>query len=185
MTLLQAIAYGPVNQPGNYSPPVPTVVVDAGAAHDAALDAQPDSNPSVDAAGGDDSGGGDDAGSLASADLDVLFRGIHAPNVRITRMRSDVAKAALSADMSLEASSDQTEFTNQHDPTKEIGEPQCPVYDSHCNQTGTVPRSQAKAAASGGCSTTPPREGFGTALVCLLGAGSIFVRVRRTRGRRA
>jgi MYXO-CTERM domain-containing protein len=61
----------------------------------------------------------------ADADLAVLFAGIATPNARVTRMRSDVAHSALSVDMILKASADQSELSNLHYPTKTIGTAPC------------------------------------------------------------
>jgi hypothetical protein len=200
-TLESNIEYDPTGPAGGYLPPVP-LLSDGGApdaGHTGGSDAAPDAGATADAsdegdgagegydAGEDYDAGGDDSDqqAAATADLAVLFYGISGPNVRITRMRSDVAKAALSVDMSLEASSDQSELSNQLTAQIEIGEPPCPVYNSSCVQTGTLPRSQAQAAAggspSGGCSTTRPSDGLGTTLAFILGAfGILVVRLRRT-----
>jgi hypothetical protein len=103
-------------------------------------------------------------------------------------MRSDVAKSALSVDMALEASTDQSELTNQHNPGQQIGQPECPVYNSSCEVTGSVPRSQAQAAAAagspggGGCTTSrPPSESGTTAGVLVALAGIGIVRARKKR----
>jgi hypothetical protein len=116
-------------------------------------------------------------------DLAVLFAGIAGPNFTVTRMRSDVAKSALSVDMALQASSDQSELSNQYTTTQEIGEPECAVFDGNCNQIGTAPRSQAAAASSGsGCSTTRPRSELGTTLATLVAFGGVAAaRARRKR----
>jgi MYXO-CTERM domain-containing protein len=149
-------------------------------------------------AGGDDAGDDDyygaDAGaqeSAASSDLAVMFAGIAAPNVRITRMRSDVAQSALSVDMQLQASSDQTELSNTLVAQQEIGEPQCPIYSATtCEATGTAPRSQAQAEAAaqassiggGGCATTPSHDNTRTTLALLFALGGITaLRARRKR----
>jgi MYXO-CTERM domain-containing protein len=128
-------------------------------------------------------GGGPDS-TAASADLAVLFAGIKSPNVRITRMRSDVAHAALSEDMALQAAKDQGELTNQHIPEKQTGEPQCPVYDDNCLQTGTAPRDQALASQNGGCNTKrPDSSGTLAILMGLLGLGAIRFHRRRKEAR--
>jgi hypothetical protein len=172
-TLEQAIEYGSIT--GGYSAP-------------------PASDGGTPDAGTGDGGEGYDAGAdggsgltAADADLAVLFAGISQPSVRFTRMRSDVAKSALSVDMALEASSDQSELTNQHNPGQQIGEPECPVYDSDCEVTGTAPRSEAAASSSvggSGCTTTgPAREsepsGATGALIVL--AGLTLVRAQKKR----
>jgi hypothetical protein len=116
-------------------------------------------------------------------DLAVLFAGIAGSNVRVTRMRSDVAHSALSEDMVLRASVDPSELTNQHVPEQQIGQPLCPVYDDKCNETGEVPRSQATSRANGGCNTTRSRSGARTTLILLLvAAGAGVLRFRRRRG---
>jgi hypothetical protein len=115
----------------------------------------------------------------------VLFAGISGPNVRITRMRSDVAHSALSEDMVLQAATDTSELSNQHVPVQQTGQPLCPVYDGNCVQTGEVPRDQAVAQADGGCSQTRPMSQSRTTLALVLSAGLVgAIRVRRRRRRR-
>ena len=128
------------------------------------------------------------ATEAAAADLAVLFAGIAAPNVRITRMRSDVAKSALSVDMYLQAAANQAELSNELLPTQEIGEPYCPIYNGNCQQTGTAPRSQAVASSGNGngCSTATPRNEVGSTLCFLVAFGGVAaVRARRRRRRSA
>jgi MYXO-CTERM domain-containing protein len=150
--------------------------------------------------GGAPDAGSDDAGddvssqdSAANADLAVMFAGIAAPNVRVTRMRSDVAQSALSVDMSLQASADQSELSNAHIAQKEIGEPQCAIYSAAtCGQVGTAPRSQAQAQAAaqaasvggGGCATTPPRDRTSATFAALFAlSGIVAFRLRQRRRR--
>jgi hypothetical protein len=122
---------------------------------------------------------------LADQDLAVLFTGISGGSVRITRLRSDVAHSALSEDMYLQASADQSELTNQYLANgPQIGQPLCPIYDDNCIQTGEVPRDQATADANGGCNTTRPRGASRMTLALLLGVASFgVVRYRRRRRR--
>jgi hypothetical protein len=123
---------------------------------------------------------------VARQDLAVLFAGIAGSNVRITRMRSDVAHSALSEDMVLKASTDPNELTNQHIAGQQIGQPLCPVYDDNCVQTGEVPRDQANSDASGSCNTTRSQSGARTTLALGLAIAAIgAVRLRRRRGKRA
>jgi len=180
---------------GGYLAAAAAAGTDAGAPGDAATVAdasEPDASESDDADGTD---AGEDAGAqatAAAADLAVLFAGIGQPNVRITRMRSDVAQSALSVDMSLQAATDQSELTNIHVAQQEIGEPQCPVYSSTCAQVGTAPRSQAAAETAaatgkgGGCSTTPPRDTTDATLALLFATGGVAAfRLRQKRRRDA
>ena len=92
-------------------------------------------------------------------DFTTLFTGIGASDgqVRITRIRTDLAHDALAQDLALQASADQSVLSNLRKVTKEANEPQCPVYDGQCNQVGTAPRSQVTQATkdSFSCSTSP------------------------------
>jgi hypothetical protein len=179
-TLNQALQYGPTSsQEGGYLSAEGSSgdagVGDAGAADGGAADAgETDADSDGDST--------DPQLAAASADLDVLFAGIAGPNFRITRMRSDVAHSALTDDMYLQASSDQSELTNLHYPQKQIGQPECPVYDSNCMQVGTLPRDQAVAAANGGCNATRGGGDERSSLALLFGtAGLVWLRSRRRR----
>jgi hypothetical protein len=126
------------------------------------------------------------ADQVEQEDLTTLFAGMNGPNVRVTRMRADLAHTALSADLVIKAATDQSELTNLHYPTQEIGEPLCPTYDSNCNETGEAPRSAAASASSGGCSTTAQRSTLGTQVIaagCIAFLGLGTLRSRR-RGKR-
>jgi MYXO-CTERM domain-containing protein len=134
---------------------------------------------------------GDDADASAAIDqaaiqdLAVLFAGVAKPNVRITRMRSDVAHSALSNDMFLQAASDQSELTNVHYPAKQTGKAPCPV----CVESGDGGEGEdggvefgAPSTESSGCSTTGSLDGSGAAFVVLSGLGGIaLIRSRRRR----
>jgi hypothetical protein len=164
------------------------VIADSG---DAAVSATDSGAASTDSGVDNDDAGDFEAGSTdaqleaATKDLDVLFTGIAGPNVRITRMRSDVAHSALTSDMVLQASADQSEVSNLHYPQKQIGQPECPVYDSStCAQTGTLPRDQAIAAANGdgGCNAARRSAGSRTSIAIALGlVGLAAIRSRRRR----
>jgi len=120
-------------------------------------------------------------------DVDTLFHGIPDATMRITRLRSDLAHAALDADLIMTASQDQSVLSNIRQLTKEIGQPQCPIYSSDgCSQVGTAPRDQAAARADGGggesfsCSTSSGNSG-GT---LWLGAGLGYLALSLVRARR-
>ena len=164
--ITSAVQFGTAG-PGNYTPPASAGASDGGTAD--AGPADPDAS--------------DGLVKVANDDIDILFAGIRGGNARITRMRSDVVHSALSNDMYLSASADQSEMTNQHTPKGELGEPQCPVYNSTCQQTGTVPRDQAVAIANGaGCNTTRLQTDWRTTLALLMAVVSFaFIRVRRHR----
>ncbi|MEA2752351.1 MAG: hypothetical protein QOI41_6494 [Myxococcales bacterium] len=112
---------------------------------------------------GDDAGTtqGKSADEVRAADVAALFAGMNGPNVRITRMRSDISHAAMTSDFILQASPDQSEITNIHNLTNAVNL-QCPVYDG-CNIVGQVPADEANARAASnngssnesfGCTTT-------------------------------
>jgi uncharacterized protein DUF2330 len=131
------------------------------------------------------------AQTLAREDLAVLFAGISGSNVRITRLRSDIAHSALSNDLVIQAASDQSELSNTYNATQQIGQPLCPIYDGNCNQTAEVPRDQALADENGqsstseggcGCKTTSGQVGWRTTLGIIAAAASLgVVRSRRRR----
>ena len=79
-------------------------------------------------------------------DLTTLFFGVPTATTRVTRMRADLAHAALNADLVITASADQSVLSNVRQLTHEINEPQCPVFNG-CDSAGTAPRSEAVARA--------------------------------------
>ncbi|AKU96413.1 hypothetical protein AKJ09_03077 [Labilithrix luteola] len=96
-------------------------------------------------------------------DLDTLFHGIPSAATRVTRLRADVAHAALDADLVMSASQKQDVLPTTRQVTKELNQPTCPVYNG-CDQVGTAPRDEANfrsTTTTGGttaCSTTPPKQ---------------------------
>src|ERR1019366_827522 len=65
------------------------------------------------------------ADQVRTADVTALFAGMNPPNVRVTRIRSDISHAAMTTDFVLQASADQSELTNVRQVTKSVNE-QCP-----------------------------------------------------------
>jgi len=101
---------------------------------------------------------------VRTEDLTALFYGIPTGSSRVTRMRADLAHAALDADLVMTASADQAVLSNVRQLTKELNEPQCPVYSQDgCSQIGTAPRSEAAARSNGDA---------GESFSCATGAGS-------------
>ena len=128
------------------------------------------------------------ASEVEAEDLKTLFAGMNGSSARVTRMRADLAHAALSADLIIQAASDQSEVSNLYDPAQVTGEPLCPVYDSSCNQIGEAPRSQAATPTSSGCSTSAASTTLGSQVITLgcigvLGGGMLRSR-RKRRSRR-
>jgi Uncharacterized protein conserved in bacteria (DUF2330) len=180
---------------------------DGGVSSDASAPDAPAGDASApDAPAGDAGKPGDDDAAppsptedqLADQDLAVLFQGIAGPNARITRMRSDIAHSALSADLVIQASSDTAEISNQYNPEKQVGQPLCTLYDSSCSPEGQVPRDQARAAiaainassptsntSGGGCACTTTSSGpIGWRTTCGLLLGAAWLGVVRPRQRR-
>jgi hypothetical protein len=124
-------------------------------------------------------------------DFTTMFHGI--ANARVTRMRADVAHAELvTGDLVLTASPDQSELPNLRTVTRELNQPQCPVYQG-CQVVGTAPRDQAGGSGTGAgggggstatCAAASPR--FGSAwLLAGLGAASLaLLKLRRRLQRR-
>lgn len=161
---------------------------DAGKSSDAGVDERAEAGEPDDADFGGFTGGGELM--LAQDDLNVLFAGLAQPNARITRLRGDITHSALSADLVIQASTDQSEVSNTYNVTNETGQPLCPVYDSNCNPTGEVPRDQAVAQSSGGCATTTKASSLGSRaslgiLAAFAGLGIWRSRRRRRASREA
>jgi hypothetical protein len=121
--------------------------------------------------GGDDGGSseggaGQTAEAVRQADIAALFGGL-GQNVRITRMRSDMAHSAMTTDLVLTASADQSEVSNFRSATKQINlvcptAPTCgggpPVLDAGKRATDGGTAGAADSATTtndqGGCATT-------------------------------
>ncbi len=97
---------------------------------------------------GTDGGGGRSKQELQEEDLGVLLAGIPG-NVRVTRVRANLAHASLDRDLVLQASADQSELSAIRTVTREAAQPLCPVYRG-CDTVGTAPRDEAFARSSDG-----------------------------------
>jgi len=109
---------------------------------------------------------GPDAGETAEQvrddDITALFVGLSGPNVRVTRIRSDIAHSAMTKDFVLQASADQSELSNVRDVTQSINEtcspqPSCPGASGTTATGGTT-------GTSGGISSAAPVADGGAAL---------------------
>jgi hypothetical protein len=124
--------------------------VGAPAPADPSLDYLPVGDPDAGAEGGVTQ----TAEEVRTADVNALFAGLTGPNVRVTRVRSDIAHAAMTADFVLRASADQSELSNVRNVTRSVNLT-CPIYNG-CSVVGQG--TPAQAAASVGAST----DGLGT-----------------------
>ena len=140
---------------------------------------------------GDDGGVTETADQVRADDLTALFAGMTGPNVRVTRIRSDISHAAMTTDFVIQASADQSELSNVRSVTQSINL-QCPIY-SGCSVVGSGTPAQAAASvssaggASGGCVTSPrtsPGSAMGIGALAGL-VGLVVVRVARGRRRSA
>ena len=71
--------------------------------------------------GGAEGGVSETAEEVRTADVNALFAGLTGPNVRVTRIRSDILHTAMTADFVLQASTDQSELVErpQRDPERQ------------------------------------------------------------------
>jgi Uncharacterized protein conserved in bacteria (DUF2330) len=139
---------------------------------------------------GDDAGSavGQTADQVRDADIAALFAGMSGPNVRITRMRSDISHAAMTTDFVLQASADQSELSNNRVVTQSVNET-CPIYQG-CDVVGYGSPTEATAAASNnsggkesfGCAATPRRSNsYDFAFALAGGVGLVGLRIVRMR----
>jgi hypothetical protein len=175
------------------------------------------SDPSEDYLPVGDPDAGADAGPYESAeqvrndDIAHLFAGMTGPNVRVTRMRSDIAHAAMTVDFLLQASADQSELSNIRQVTQSVNAPQCPTYTCQQPDAGQFPvwpfpwpmpgsggdgqgssqgtssgggTSQTNSSNGGCAASSESGSGSGASLGVLLGmVGLVVVRVARGRRR--
>ncbi len=104
-------------------------------------------------------GGTETPDQARDADLATLFAGVSTPNARVTRIRSDIARAALTADLSLQASQDQSVLASNRYPTSSINKPACPKYPS-C-PTEDAGDNSIHAYGGSGCGVSPESDGNG------------------------
>ncbi|MBX3230366.1 MAG: DUF2330 domain-containing protein [Labilithrix sp.] len=89
------------------------------------------------------------AAQVEDEDYDVLEAGLTGGTLHVTRLRADLTRAALANDLTVGASSDQTEVPRTRQPKLENGQPLCPVFRG-CDATGEqLPRDEAIAKSSG------------------------------------
>jgi hypothetical protein len=123
------------------------------------------------------------AAAVRDADLTTLTNGLDQP--RVTRLRADLAHAALDADLVMTAASDQSIISNTRQITKELNQPLCPVYVG-CTSTEQAPRDEAAAKSAGSgsaetfsCDAARPPTTSSTWLGLALGTTALFELVRR------
>jgi hypothetical protein len=125
-------------------------------------------------------GGTEAPEQVRADDLATLFHGIDPNNVRVTRIRADLARTALAQDLVLQASSDQSELTSTRYPTQSINKPPCPTYPPCPNGEGGI--DGFADATGGGCAVAPSDGSFTT--ITLAGIVAMIVRGRLARRRK-
>ncbi len=135
------------------------------------------------------------AAQVRAADLEALFHGMNEPDIKITRMRGDLARAALGKDLALGASVDQSIIVRTRFPASTKNPvpcaTECPSWakcedggnpsgsDGGGSNGGTVP------SAGGGCSVAEGSGGSGGAWAgAAIGSLVLASSLRRLRRRR-
>ena len=108
-------------------------------------------------------------------DLAALFHG-QSDLPRVTRMRSDLAHAALNQDLTLGASADQSEISNVRTVASDVNRPPCPTYPP-CNPGSSY---AGFVGAGGGCAV----DGNGAMGNAFMLGGLGFVGIALARRRR-
>jgi hypothetical protein len=108
----------------------------------------------IPAADAGDGGAGETADQVRQDDLNVLFPGNNQGNVRVTRMRADLARAALANDLALQASADQSVMSNLYLVTKSVNAPQCPAVPNPCPPCGGSTSSSGSSSGIGGSTSS-------------------------------
>jgi MYXO-CTERM domain-containing protein len=103
---------------------------------------------SADGGAGAGDAGYESADQVRDDDINTLFAGLTGSTVRVTRLRSDIAQAAMTSDFVLQASADQSELSNIRNITQSVNLT-CPIYDG-CNVIGTGTLAQAQASVDDG-----------------------------------
>ena len=103
--------------------------------------------PVGDSDGGTEGGVSQTAEEVRTADVNALFAGMAGPNVRVTRIRSDILHTAMTADFVLQASADQSELSNIRNVTQSVNLT-CPLYNG-CQIIGMGTPAQAAASIGG------------------------------------
>jgi hypothetical protein len=157
-----------------------------GQASDPGQDYLPVGNPDT-ADGGTEGGMIETAEEVRADDVRALFAGMAGPSVRVTRVRSDIAHAAMTTDLVFRASTDQSELSNIRTASQSVNET-CPIYDG-CNVTGSGTPAQAEASVSNhGCASSwPPTRGSAATFEAVAGlmalAAACTARIRRRAAR--
>ena len=128
---------------------------------------------------------GETADQVEQDDVTALFAGVQNGQFRLTRLRADLARAALASDLQLQAATDQGVLTNARIAAQSANGPLCPVYQG-CSVVGQAVYTPGSSGGSGtfGCTTAASKVPFDTtaafaAALGLLALGGVASRRRR------
>jgi hypothetical protein len=105
-----------------------------------------------------DGGPAETADQVRQDDLAAIFPNSNLATVRITRMRADLAHSALATDLSLQASTDQSNISNLYQVVQSVNAPACPTLPNPC----PVPTCGSTSGSSGGIGSGILPGGSGT-----------------------
>jgi hypothetical protein len=134
-TITNLILAGGQSFGGGFAAPAPT---------DPSVDYLPIGDPDAGADGGFES-----AEQVRTADVQALFAGLTGPNARITRIRSDIAQSAMTADLVFQASADQSELSNVRNVTQSVNLV-CPTYPNTCGAVTSGSTNQSGSPSASG-----------------------------------
>jgi hypothetical protein len=143
------------------------VILSGGQYYGGGLSQVAPSDPSLDylAVGDPDAGadgGFQTAEEVRTEDVNALFAGLSGPNARVTRVRSDIAHAAMTADLVFQASADQSELSNIRDVTQSINLV-CPTYSNNGCGGSSSGTSTSSGSVTSVSATGPGAGTSGTA----------------------
>ncbi|HEY1691288.1 MAG TPA: DUF2330 domain-containing protein [Polyangiaceae bacterium] len=141
------------------------------------------------------------ADQVRQDDLSTIFPSGDQSTVTVTRMRADLAHAALATDLALQASADQSSISNFYQVTQYVNAPACPAVPDPCPPCGgdvgsssgsnagpggnTTVKTVSPGQSSFGCNAVPDGGSSGWLEASLAGlVGLAFVRSRARRPRR-
>jgi hypothetical protein len=136
---------------------------------------------------------GETADQVRTDDLATLFPGGDQGSVRVTRIRADLAHAALANDLVLQASADQSTLSDVYQVTKFTNAPTCPAVPNPCppcdgssSGGGSSTHDVSPGTQSFSCATAPADDDGGTGWIAIgamafLGTSLVRTRVRGKR----
>jgi len=139
--------------------------------------------------GGVDAASGETADQVRQDDLATLFPGGDQSDVWVTRIRADMARAALGSDLVLQASADQSQMSNFYQVQNQVNAPVCPPVqacqpcdsgDGGVGGLGGLFASGGRPSGSG-CSTTSSDGGGIDAELILGGLAAVAIFGKRRR----